>query len=260
MKVSMIMPAYNEERRIRKTLEGYSSYFEGLRKRGKLDYEILVVINGTTDKTEEIVKTCSQNNSRILFLNLTPSGKGFATIEGFKDALKRNNDLIGFVDADMATLPEEYWKLIRFMGENKAYDVTIASRYMKGSVIKPKPKVQRLLAKWVFNVLVRSLLLMPFRDTQCGAKIFRKRALEEILPKLTMSQWAFDVDLLYTARKKSFRIKELPTFWEDKEYATINFWKAGPGMALGVVRLRLINSWLRPIVSYYHRLKKMGGF
>src|SRR3989344_986048 len=142
-KICIIIPAYNEERRIGKTLEYYSNYFNNLFKKEKLDYEILVVINNTTDRTEEVVKKLAERNKRVLYLNLKPGGKGFAVIEGFKDALKRENDLIGFVDADMATSPEEYWKLIKNIGN---YDGIIASRYVKGAIIDPKPSKQRLIA------------------------------------------------------------------------------------------------------------------
>src|SRR3989338_9068086 len=148
----IVIPAYNEEKRIGKTLETYSTYFESLRKEKKIDYEILVVINNTKDRTEEIVKRYIKMNSRIRYLNLKPSGKGFAIIEGFKDALKRDNDLIGFVDADMATSPEEYWKLIKNIGD---YDGVIASRGLKYSMVKAS--LYRKLTNRGFNTVVRLL-------------------------------------------------------------------------------------------------------
>lgn len=248
MKISIIIPAYNEEKRIGKTLEAYSDFFERKRKEGELDYEILVVINNTTDRTEEIVKEAQRKNKRIIYLNFEQGGKGFAVIGGFKDALKRKNELIGFVDADMATSPEEYFKLIENRGN---YDGVIASRYMKGAKITPKPTLQRLIAKWMFNALVRSLLFIPYRDTQCGAKIFGRKVLVKVISRITMSNWAFDVDLLYCMKKEGFKITEVPTVWSDKKYSKINFWGAGPKMALGVVRLRLLNSSFRRLIKIY---------
>ncbi len=250
------MPAYNEERRIGKTLEIYSGYFEGLRRRKKLDYEIIVVINNTRDKTEEIVKKFRKENKRIRHLNFERGGKGFAVIEGFKNALKRDSSLIGFVDADMATSPEEYYKLIQSIGEA---DGAIASRYMRGALIEPKPTMQRLLAKRAFNVLSRALLLLPFKDTQCGAKIFKRDALKKILDNISLSQWAFDVDLLYSIKKAGFKIKEIPTRWFDKEYSKINFWRAGPFMVLGVLRLRLYHSPLRSLIKIYDKILGFTG-
>ena len=250
MKISITIPAYNEEKRIGKTLKTYSTYFEELRKDKKLDYEILVVINNTTDKTENIVKKFVKTNKRIKYLNLKSGGKGYAVVEGFKDSLKRKNDLVGFVDADMATSPEEYYKLIT---ELKNCDGVIASRYVKNAVIKPRPSISRLIAKRMFNFLVRGILFLPYNDTQCGAKIFKREAISKVVNLITMSKWAFDVDLLYTLRKKGFKVKEIPTVWVDKEYSKINFWSAGPWMALGVIRLRLLDSRLKRIVLLYNK-------
>ncbi len=250
-KISIVIPAYNEEKRIGGTLENYTKYFNSLFKNKNLDYEIIVVINNTTDRTKEIVKKNKKKNKKIRYLNLKPGGKGYAVIEGFKDALKRNSDLIGFVDADMATSPKEYFKLIENI---KNHDGVIASRYLNGSVIEPKPTIQRKIAKWMFNSLVRALLFLPYRDTQCGAKIFKRKAVEQIINNLTMSKWAFDVDLLYEMGKKGFKIVEIPTKWFDKEYSTINFWKAGPWMTLGVLRLRLLNSPFKNLMRIYDKV------
>ena len=249
-KASIIIPAYNEEKRIGKTLEAYLEYFDNLKKNKEIEYEILVVINNTTDKTEEIVKNFIKKNKNLSYLNLIKGGKGYATIEGFKDALKKDNDLIGFVDADMSTLPEDFFYLIKNIG---SYDGTIASRYIKGSVIKPKPTIARLIAKRMFNTLIRSILFLPFRDTQCGAKIFKRQALQKAIPYLRLSQWAFDVDLLYTMKKNKFRIKEVKTNWTDREYSKINFWRAGPWMALGVIRLRILNSPFKSLIRIYDK-------
>lgn len=247
MKLSLVIPAHNEEKRIGATLAQYSEYFEVLREKKALDYEILVVINNTQDQTETIVRAASEQNTRIRYLNFAQGGKGFAVIEGFLDALKRENDLIGFVDADMATSPSEFYKLVASMGSR---DGVIASRWVPGSTVRPKPSVQRKIARTAFNVLIRSLLFLPFRDTQCGAKVFRRHAVEKIVSRITMSQWAFDVDLLYICRREGFTIGEFPTVWVDQEYSKINFWKAGPRMALGIVRLRILTVFPRLVRAY----------
>lgn len=252
-RISIIMPAYNEEKRIGRTLEAYSNFFNNLADKKILGYEILVVINNTKDRTEQIVKKWQNKNNRIKYLNFKRGGKGFAVIEGFKDALKRDNDLIGFVDADLATNPEEFYKLIHFIGN---FDGAIACRYMKGAIIEPKPTIQRIIAKRLFNILVRVILFVHYKDTQCGAKLFRRRALEKSLKYISMSQWAFDVDLLYTIKKAGYSIKEIPTKWHDKEYSKINFWRAGPLMALGVIRLRILNSPFRGFINIYDKLIK----
>ena len=147
MKVAIIIPAHNEEKRIAKTLEAYLFYFENLRKQKLLDYEILVVINNSKDKTLDIVKSFSKKNIRAKYLNLVKGGKGYAVLEGFKEALRKENDLIGFVDADMATKPEAFYDLIRNLGKN---DGAIASRYVKGAIVEPKPTLSRIISSRIF--------------------------------------------------------------------------------------------------------------
>lgn len=247
-KISIIMPAYNEEKRIGNTLKAYSSYFEKLKKAGILDYEILVVINGTTDRTEEVVKKYQKDNRKIFCLNLPRGGKGHAIIEGFREALKGNSGLISFLDADMSTKPEEFYNLLKRIN---GYDGVIASRYIPGAKINPKPTIGRILVSRIFNLLIRFVLLMPYRDTQCGAKIFKREPLAKTIPNITFSKWAFDVDLLYSFRKKGFMIKEIPTIWGDQMYSKINFAKAGPLMALAIIRLRLMNSPFKFMVKFY---------
>ncbi|MEK6847073.1 MAG: glycosyltransferase [Nanoarchaeota archaeon] len=250
-KVAIIIPAYNEEKRIMATLKEYSTFFNNIVKNKILDYNIIVVINNTTDGTDEIVKGFAKKNKKISYIDLLRGGKGYAVIEGFKIALKRDFDYIGFVDADMATPPEELLKVIK---EARNTDGAIADRYLKDSEIHPTPSVKRLIARRVFNFLIRALLLVPFGDTQCGAKFFKRDVLNIVINKLSMSQWAFDAELLYHLHKQGYKIKSVPTKWYDKEYSKINFWRAGPWMALGVVRLRLLNSNLKSFVRIYDKL------
>ena len=251
MKLSIVIPAYNEEKRIGKTLNSYSKYFNSLVKRDKLDYEILVVINNTTDRTKEIVKKIQKKNRKIRYLDLRQGGKGYAIIEGFKDALKRKNDLIGFVDSDMSTPPEEYARLALQM---KNYDGIIASRYLPGAIVKPKPTTQRMISSRIYNLWIRALFLMPYHDTQCGAKVFKREAIAKVVGKLIITKWAFDVDLLYNLRKYGFKIKETPTRWSDAAYSKINFLKAGPIMALSMLRLRMLNSPFKGFIKLYGML------
>ncbi len=251
MKIAIIIPAYNEEKRIGKTLDVYSSYFNKLKNKKIIDYEIIVVINNTKDRTEDIVKEYKKANQNIRYLNFERGGKGFAVIEGFKDAFKRNNDLIGFVDADMATLPEEFYKLILQIG---ARDGVIADRYLKDSRVFPPVTFRRLIVGRAFNYFIRAVLFINYRDTQCGAKLFKRSALEDILPRLSMSQWAFDVELLYNLKKEKYKIISVPTKWIDREYSKINFLRAGPWMALGVIRLRILNSPFSIFIKIYDKL------
>ena len=247
-KISIIIPAYNEERRIGETLEKNLKFFKNLKKNKILDFEIIAVVNGSRDKTIDIVKDFSKKNKELKYLNLKRGAKGYAVIEGFKEALKSNSNLIGFKDADMATKPEVYYDLIKKINN---YDGIIASRYVKGSIINPKPTFERIFASRIFNFFIRIILGLRFRDTQCGAKLFKRKALEKTIPKLTFSQLAFDVDILYTMKKMGFKIKEIPTVWSDKEYSKVNFAKSGPVMLLAVIRLRILNSIFKSLIKIY---------
>ncbi len=95
---------------------------------------------------------------------------------------------------------------------------------------------------------------MKYKDTQCGAKIFKKHTVNRIIEDLKITQWAFDVNLLYACKKNKFRIKEFPTTWKDKYYSQLNLKKAGPQMLLSLIRLRLINSTFNGIVKIYDRI------
>jgi len=230
----IVVPCYNEEKRIGRTLEEYAGFFS-------IETEILVVINNTSDRTEEVVKSYQVKYPYIKYLNLKPGGKGFAIMEGFKEALKNtDNDLIGFVDADMSTSPKEFNKLVDdYNGDG---DGAIASRYIKGSIIEPAQPFSRRLASRVFNIIVRAMFLFKYSDTQCGAKVFQRYAIEEVIDKIGVTNWAFDIDLLYNMHKVGFKIEEVPITWANDGDSKINLKKSSLQMLLACCRLRLCNS------------------
>ena|SRR3989338_683948 len=251
MKVSIIIPAHNEQRRIGKTLKVYSEYFEKLRKERILDYEIIVSINATTDKTKDIVKSFQKSNKRILYLDLIQGGKGHAIIEGFKLALKDKRELIGFVDADLATPPEAFHDLIKNIGD---YDGVIASRWLKGSIIRTKQTLLRKITSNGFNFVVRSMLFLPYADTQCGAKLFKKDTIAKVINGLNITKWAFDIDLLYNIKREKLNIKEIPTIWEDKKESKLNLIVVPFQMFIAVLRIRLLHSPFGFVIKAYDHL------
>lgn len=246
MKLSIIIPAYNEERRIEKTLEEYCKFFNEKEKEKDIeDFEIIVVLNACKDNTLQIVEKQKKKFKEIKILNFKQGGKGFAIIEGFKEALKKDFELIGFVDADMSTPSEAFYDLIENI-EN--CDGIIASRWKKGALVK-KRTISRAIVSKGFNFLVRSLFLFKHKDTQCGAKLFKRKVIKEVISELKLTEWAFDVNLLYLCKKNKFRIKEIPTIWEDKKESKHDSLKTSLQMFFGVVRLRLIYSFFEPILK-----------
>jgi glycosyltransferase involved in cell wall biosynthesis len=251
MKICIVIPAHNEEKRIGKTLEVYSSFFEKKRKDNLLDYQILIVINNTSDRTEQIVKRYQRHNAKIRCLVFKQGGKGFAITQGFQAALTQDFDAVGFVDADLATSPEAFYDLILHLD---GYDGVIASRWLSGSkILTPQTQLRRFLSRG-FNFLVRTLFLLPYRDTQCGAKIFKRKALEHSVQDLTVTRWAFDIDLLYIMRKKGFYIQEIPTVWEDQRESKLNVKTVPLQMFLAILRLRMLHSPFKRLIQVYDQL------
>src|SRR3989338_8022676 len=205
MKCSIIIPAYNEERRIGLTLDDYITFFSRFPQK---NVEIIIVLNGCTDNTLNIVQSFAKRSPIIRYLNIPQAiGKGGAIIEGFKTS---KGDLVGFADADGATRAEHFARLITSLGKA---DGIIASRWIPCAVMKPPQPLSRRIASRCFNVLVRILFGLPFHDTQCGCKLFKRTAILQILPSLQTTRWAFDVDLLYHLKRRGFHVKEVPTVW-----------------------------------------------
>lgn len=206
-KLSIIIPAKNEEKRIARTLSNYGSYF--FARKDILDVEIIVVINGTTDSTPSIV---SEYSSKYPFIRklITPysSGKGGAVALGFKSA---TGDYVGFTDADGAVSPSEFYKLFNFLEETPWLDGAIGSRDFS-SVSKKR----RMIARF-FNLYARLIFNLPYQDTQCGAKIFKKSLTKEISSKLSDTGWTFDLNLLLVARYLNANIREMNIKWNEKE-------------------------------------------
>lgn len=251
MKIFIVIPAHNEEKRITRTLKIYSSYFEKLRKQEKLNYTIFIVINASSDKTLQIVKSASNQNRNISYIDLKEGGKGYAVTEGFKIGIQKKADLIGFVDADASTPPEAFYQLISSIGQD---DGVIASRYIPGAKVNPLPSAGRIVVSRVYNMFIRTLFFLPYHDTQCGAKLFKRSALERVVPKLKITQWAFDVDILYNLKKAEYSVREVPTVWSDSNYSKLNVRKTAPRMALSMIRLRILNSPFKGLIKLYNSL------
>jgi len=222
MKISIIIPAYNEEKRIEKTIRTYHSFFS----EKNILFNLIIVLNGCKDNTLTIVEQLQKELTpdTILIIDTPKAGKGLAIKTGFTQALAYDNDLIGFVDADMATSPEAFYDLILNIENN---DGIIASRYMPGAQIFPtRPFYKRYGSRIIYEPFVWLLFRLSYYDLQCGAKLFKHAALETITPQLTVEQWAFDVELLYLCKKANYTIKEFPTVWNDQADSKLTL-KAG---------------------------------
>lgn len=213
-KLTIIIPAHNEELRIKQTLQAYLTFFGDLESKGLIQTDILAVLNGCTDNTFGVVSDVQKQWHNCRIMNLQDGGKGFAIKQGFLEALTRPSDLIGFVDADMATSPQAFFALIERM---PGVDGVIASRYRPDSIISPpRPWIKRWGSRIFYESLIRLLFGLKYSDYQCGAKVFKRSVIEAVASQLTVKQWAFDVELLFLCKKYGFRIIEAPTEWHDK--------------------------------------------
>lgn len=243
MKLSIVIPAYNEEARLRPTLEGYLDYFQ--RIFGE-DFECILVVNGSVDQTESIAREVGQRYP-CLRIDVEPRsiGKGGAVMRGFDLA---HGEFVGFVDADGATGPEAYEDLVNHIGDA---GMILASRWMPGAVVEPRQGLPRRIASRLFNRLVRLFFGVKLTDTQCGAKLLSRKALDTIRPHLGLTRWAFDVDLVFQVRRCGFSLTEHPTVWRDVSGSKLNVPRASLEMLIAICRLRLLYSPFRFLVRLY---------
>jgi len=242
--VLLLIPAYNEEDRIEPVLRDYAQFFRS-NYEGK--FEIVVVLNGCVDDTMGVVRRVIADFPQVRALEFpAPIGKGGALIEGLK--LAPVADLIGYVDADGATSPAAFLDLIRHCHE---VDCVIGSRWLPGSVLHQSQSARRQIFSRIFHMLVQVLFRMNIKDTQCGAKVMRREAIEKIHSHLRIADVAFDINLLYSLKSSGYTILEHPTEWTDKIGSKIKLNKGSIGIILSVLRLRLYYSpfypWLRPL-------------
>lgn len=231
----LLIPAYNEEGRIGPVLREYAEFFRES-YRGK--FQIVVVLNGCVDDTLGVVERAAAVYPEIRALNFpAPIGKGGALIEGLR--LAPTTDLIGYVDADGATAPPAFLDLVR---QTDKADCVIGSRWLPGAKLHQSQSARRQIFSRIFHALVQVLFRMNIKDTQCGAKVMRRQAVEMIHSALRIADVAFDINLLYSLKKCGFTILEVPTEWTDQLGSKIRLNKGAIGIILSVVRLRLVYS------------------
>ena len=235
MKISIIIPAYNEASRIKGTLQKYHTFFSNPVVADKIAAHFFVIPNGCTDNTSAIVECLIPQLPNVSCHPIMQKGKGRAIKEGFIIALQQESDFIGFVDADGATSPEAFYDLLY---DIDIYDGVIASRYMPGSYIyPPRPFIKRWGSKLIYEPLARAVLGLSYYDFQCGAKVFKKHAIERIAPLLTIEQWAFDAELLHLCKRFNFIIKEMPTVWYDQDNSKLKI-KSGFRMLSAIFSIK----------------------
>jgi dolichyl-phosphate beta-glucosyltransferase len=208
--LTIVIPAYNEERRLPPTLHKIAHYLR------EQDYatEILVVENGSSDRTSDVVEEFAalhvrpEDNFRVQLLHSAP-GKGIAVKTGM---LAGRGDYLFICDADLAMPISEIGKFFPPALPVHAYDIAIASREAPGAVRYDEPFYRHLMGR-VFNFLVRVMAVPGIQDTQCGFKCFTREAAQVVFPLQQIDGWGFDVEVLYIANRRGLTLAEVPIHW-----------------------------------------------
>jgi len=214
MRLSVIIPSYNEEKRITKTLKSIDEYL----KKQEYDYEIIVVSDGSKDKTGEVVNASQVKNLRLID-NKENHGKGFVVRQALMEA---KGDYRLFTDADNSTSIDQVEKM--WPEFDKGADIVIGSREIEGSVLDPPQPFMRRLTGAAFRLLTNILVsLWAIKDTQCGFKAFNRKSVEEILPLCKIDRFSFDAEILVLAKRLKYKIKEVPITWKNDLESKVKF-------------------------------------
>jgi glycosyltransferase involved in cell wall biosynthesis len=223
--LSVIVPAYNEEKRIERTLADYS---EGLRASGR-DFELIVVCDGS-DRTAELARPYG----KVLEFGHR-LGKGGGVLEGFKAA---KGDVVGYTDADNSLKVDQFLRLLDEM-DSAGAGCVIADRKSREAMILEGQYLARRFASGVFNfMLSRAIFGLKIKDSQCGGKVFKKEYVDRVAPLMACRGFEFDVELLWRLKKAGCDIREVPVVWKDDKGSTFSF-KYVPSMFFNLMKVRL---------------------
>ena len=237
--LSIVVPAYNEEKRLGATLKRMLAYFDTR----NYEFEILVVNDGSTDETASIVQNISACRPQVQLLQYASNrGKGYAVRYGMQRAA---GQLVLFSDADLATPIEEVEKLISHI--EAGADVAIGSRDVAGSELVQRESIIRELGGRTFNKLVQMLTVPGIHDTQCGFKLFTARACKDVFSICQVDDFAFDVEALYVAVKLlALRVDEVPIKWAHQAGSKISPFRDGPRMVRTLFKIRMTRYGVSP--------------
>lgn len=227
---SIIIPAYNEQARIGSTLD---RVLDSIRDQ-QWSAEVLVVNDGSRDNTAQIVRSIARENPSVrLIENARNRGKGYSVRNGI---LQGRGQVVMFTDADLSAPIEEAQRLFDAIANGA--DVAIGSRWIERDRQTVRQSWYRRFFGRCFNWLTRLVMRMPFADTQCGFKAFRRQAAHEIFIRQRVERWGFDPEILYIALRRGLRVIEIPVTWGHDERSRISYLRDGIRMVHDLLRIR----------------------
>ncbi len=229
-KYSIIIPAYNERARILATLE---SVVETVRAH-QWSAEVIVVNDGSTDETAQLVRDFALAAPEVhLMENPRNCGKGYSVRSGLLHAL---GEIVMFTDADLSAPINEAERLFEAIANGA--DIAIGSRWLATSRQTHRQPIYRQVFGRLFNALTRAVMRLPYADTQCGFKAFTRSAAQTIFQLQTIERWGFDPEILFIARKRGYRVAEVPVSWAHDARTRISYLRDGLQMLkeLAIVR------------------------
>ena len=239
--LSIVVPAFNEENRIRATLARMLEYFDSQ----GYSHDILVVDDGSTDSTIPIVKEVAGGHDEVRILHYEGNhGKGYAVRYGITRAA---GDFILFSDADLATPIEEVEHL--FEALNQGHEIAIGSRDIPGSKLERHQSPIREMGGKLFNRCVQRIALPGIHDTQCGFKLFTHAAAHNIFNRCQIDNFSFDVEVLYLGRQLGYSIAEVPVRWAHQEGSKVRFLRDGLRMVRTLFRVKATDYQIKRVES-----------
>jgi dolichyl-phosphate beta-glucosyltransferase len=239
--LSVIIPAYNESKRLPLTLIDIDKHLQKV----PFLYEIIVVDNNSKDATKEIALRFSSIIKNMRVIECRTQGKGAAVRKGMLDA---KGQIRLFTDADNSTSADQFLKMQHFFREG--YDVVIGSRDVSGARLEPPQPWYRVLLGNLGNIFIQIMLLRGIKDTQCGFKAFTDRAAEKIFSLVTIASWGFDVESLSLAKMFGYKIKEVPVTWVNSAESKVK------STAYIQVLWEVVKIKMRMIAGYYSKAQK----
>ncbi|HJQ97907.1 MAG TPA: dolichyl-phosphate beta-glucosyltransferase [Candidatus Polarisedimenticolaceae bacterium] len=228
--LSIVVPAYNEEARLPATLAEIAAWMEAR----QLDAEILVVDDGSRDRTAEIAGEALRGRRGRVLRNGENRGKGYSVRHGVLEAAGR---FVLLTDADLSTPITEYDKVAAWVRDHDL-DVAIGSRALPGSDVQHRQGLLRQTMGRIFNRIIRALTGLTFRDTQCGFKLFDRERTRPLFEKMVVDRFAFDVELLFLCRRFGLTVREVPVIWRNAPGSKVSILGDPLNMIYDVLRVR----------------------